>query len=101
MARERSMKWAAGCEDLEQIPGTLCISEVAVKKGLDEPLARGPSCPDPTDTEDSEFPSTGWCPGHASAEATAGLQQAWSVGWRLSVAWAAVPVGMRAGGRRR
>ncbi|KAI4533577.1 hypothetical protein MG293_016596 [Ovis ammon polii] len=46
------MKWAAGCEDLEQIPGTLWISEVAVKKGLDESLARGPSCPDPTDTED-------------------------------------------------
>lgn len=47
--------------------------------------------------EDSEFPSTGWCPGHESAEATAGLQQAPSVGWRLSVARAAVPVGMEGG----
>ena len=62
MARALSMKWAAGCEDLEQIPG-LRISEVAVKEGLDEPPARGPSRPDPTDAEDSEFPSTGWSPG--------------------------------------
>lgn len=94
MARALSMKRAAGCEDLEQIPGPLWISEVAVKEGLDEPPARGPSRPDPTDAEDSEFPSTGWNPGRASAEATAGLQRARSVGWRLSVAWAAVPVGM-------
>ena len=47
MARELSMKWAAGCEDLEQFPGTLWISEVAVKEGLDEPPACGPSGPDP------------------------------------------------------
>ena len=42
VARALSMKWAAGSEDLEQIPGPLRISEVAVKEGLDEPPDPGP-----------------------------------------------------------